>query len=164
MLVEVQPSRQPRNPSIRCGQVPRKDLRPGVAFSGVEADGLTGKRLAAARLDAHLSQRALAAELRVSVRTLQNYEAGRFVPYRHLDALSRLLGRSPAWLLYGREHDPEGLLERSRQQLLRLEENVGRLVELRDRLAHDAGQAPVGRLGRSETPTGSGPTQTSPVK
>lgn len=65
----------------------------------MEPDGLVGERIAAARLDAKLSQRTLAAELHVSVRTLQNYEAGKFVPYRHLDGLSRLLRRNPAWLL-----------------------------------------------------------------
>ena len=107
----------------------------------VEPDGLTGRRLAAARADAHLSQRALAAELGVSLRTIQNYESGKFIPYRHLDTLSRLLGRSPSWLLYGsREHDPEQLRARSRQQRRQLRENIERLVELRKRLADNAGR------------------------
>lgn len=92
--------------------------------------------MAAARRDVHLSQRALAAELGVSLRTIQNYEAGTFVPYRHLDALGRLLRRSPAWLLYGREdHDPHGLLARSRQQQAELRRNLERLRELGDQLA-----------------------------
>ena len=110
----------------------------------MEPDGLTGKRIAAARADARLSQRALAAELGVSVRTLQNYEAGKFVPYRHLDVLSRVLGRQSSWLLYGREsHDVDRLLVTSRQQRLQLEQNLARLVELRERLAANAAQAPV---------------------
>jgi transcriptional regulator with XRE-family HTH domain len=107
----------------------------------MEPDGLTGKRVASARRDVHLSQRALAAELGVSVRTVQNYEAGRFVPYRHLDTLGRLLGRSPSWLLYGRvQHGVDDLLARSRQERSRLGENLERLVELRDQLAGNAGQ------------------------
>jgi transcriptional regulator with XRE-family HTH domain len=76
----------------------------------VEPDSLTGRRLAAARRDVRLSQRALAGELRVSLRTVQNYEAGKFVPFRHLETLSRLLGRSPGWLLYGGEHEDAGRL------------------------------------------------------
>lgn len=107
--------------------------------SKVEPDGLTGKRLAAARNAVHLSQRALAAELGVSLRTVQNYEAGKFVPYRHLDALGKLLGRSPAWFLYGgEERDPEQLRARSRQQRHQLRQNVARLVALRDRLMENA--------------------------
>lgn len=61
----------------------------------METDGLTGKRLAAARKNVQLSQRSLAEALGISVRTIQNYEAGRFVPYRHLNALAMLLERSP---------------------------------------------------------------------
>lgn len=108
----------------------------------MEPDGLTGRRIASARRDAHLSQRALAAELRVSVRTLQNYEAGKIVPYRHLDALSTFLGRSPSWLLYGHEQpEVEQLLARARQQRGELEKNLERLLDLRDRLAESAGRA-----------------------
>ena len=119
----------------------------------MEVDGLTGKRIAAARVEAHLSQRALATQLRVSVRTLQNYEAGKFIPFRHLDSLSRLLGRSRFWLLYGEEqHDAHQLLARSRQQRLRLGENLERLVQLRRQLADNAGQAQGTGTGRPDAP------------
>jgi transcriptional regulator with XRE-family HTH domain len=101
----------------------------------MEPDGLTGRRIAEARGDARLSQRALAVELGVSVRTIQNYEAGRFVPYRHLDALSRLLHRPSSWLLYGLDQ-PEGdrLVLRLRQQRELLDRNLERLAALRDEL------------------------------
>jgi len=107
----------------------------------MEPDGLTGKRLASARNEIRVSQRALAAELGVSVRTIQNYEAGRFVPYRHLDKLSRLLRCTPGWLLYGSDRDVDALLARSRQERGRLQLNLERLVELRTRLADNAGRA-----------------------
>ena len=102
----------------------------------MEPDGLTGRRIASARRDAHLSQRALAAELGVSLRTVQNYESGTFIPYRHFEALSRLVRRSPAWLLQGRRSDrPDQLLARAQQQQQRLQRNLDRLVELRDQHA-----------------------------
>lgn len=117
----------------------------------MEPDGLTGKRIAAARREANLSQRALAAELQVSVRTLQNYEAGKVVPYRHLDTLSRLLGRSSAWLLYGQEHgDVDRLLVRSRQQRGRLRQNLERLVDLREQLGDNASPAGAQMIGGSD--------------
>jgi DNA-binding transcriptional regulator YiaG len=46
----------------------------------MKPDGLTGTRVSATRKEVRLSQRTLAAELGVSVRTMQNYVAGRFVP------------------------------------------------------------------------------------
>jgi transcriptional regulator with XRE-family HTH domain len=105
-------------------------------------DGLTGRRIAAARKELHLTQRVLAAELGVSLRTVQNYESGRFVPYRHLDALSRLLRRSSSWLLYGDERaDADELLARSRQQRRELRRNLERLRELSAQLV--AGGAPA---------------------
>jgi transcriptional regulator with XRE-family HTH domain len=113
------------------------------SFVAVEPDGLTGKRIAAARKDVRLSQRALADELGVSLRTLQNYEAGKFVPYRHLDVLSMLLGRHPSWLLYGHEQpDVDQLVARSRHQRDRLKTNLSRLVELRGQLHDIAGRPP----------------------
>jgi hypothetical protein len=66
---------------------------------------------------------------------VQNYEAGRFVPYRHLDALSRLLGRSPSWLLYGHEEaDADRVLTRLREQRRQLHVNLERLRELSEQL------------------------------
>jgi len=110
----------------------------------MEPDGLTGTRVAAARKEARLSQRALAAELGVSVRTMQNYEAGRFVPYRHLDALSRLLGKSSSWLLYGHEQpNTDQLLAEVRAQRKRLLLNLERLRELGDQLVDNVSRSPA---------------------
>jgi transcriptional regulator with XRE-family HTH domain len=108
----------------------------------MQADGQTGTRVAAARKEARLSQRKLAAQLGVSLRTVQNYEAGRFVPYRHLDDLGRILGRSPFWLLHGGEReDGDRLLARSRRQRDELRTNLERLVELRNQLAGNAARS-----------------------
>jgi len=74
---------------------------------GVESDSLTGARLGAARRQANLTQRELASELGVTVRTLQNYEAGRFVPYRHMHRITSLLGCTVDWLLHGEPDTPD---------------------------------------------------------
>jgi len=102
----------------------------------MQPDGQTGRRLASARKDAHLSQETLAAELGVTLRTVQNYEAGRFVPYRHLSSLTRLLGRSSSWLLYGEESPRiDELVTKSRAQRIELRQRTDRLHELLDELA-----------------------------
>lgn len=100
----------------------------------MEADGLTGVRVAGARREAGLTQRALAERLGVAIRTLQNYESGRFVPYRHLHELARLLHRSIPWLLSGAE-SPEArgpaLVGANRRQRELLASNLRRLADLR---------------------------------
>lgn len=116
----------------------------------MESDGLTGERLVSARRGVGLSQRALAAQLGVTVRTVQNYEAGRSVPYRHLDTLSRVLERPRSWLLYGHEHSELApLLASSRQERDRLKRNLERLDELRHQLADTAASAQPPRPGDS---------------
>jgi len=109
----------------------------------VEADGLTGIRLAAARKDARLTQRALATTLGVTLRTVQNYESGKIVPYRHLADLSALLGRPIGWLLTGQTQPlADDLLSASRRQRAMLTDNLERLRllsrELNDRGATQA--------------------------
>jgi PAS domain S-box-containing protein len=62
-----------------------------------------GARLARARKQAGLTQQALAESLGVTRRSIQGYEAGTVVPYKHLERLARILDRSPSWLLGGEQ-------------------------------------------------------------
>ena len=124
----------------------------------MEPAAFSGPRLAAQRRAAHLTQRKLAAELGVTVRTLQNYEAGRFVPFRHLHHLDRLLGTGAA--PPGAEPSPQ--VTRARRERARLDENrrrlssllseLGRLVAVQNESARQAatsGVAAPGVLRRS---------------
>jgi HTH-type transcriptional regulator, cell division transcriptional repressor len=101
----------------------------------MEPDGLVGARLAGARREAGLSQRALAATLGVTPRTVQNYESGKIVPYRHLASLSALLGRTASWLLTG-TGSPDGrdVVASSRRQRAMLTRNLDRQITLRREL------------------------------
>jgi PAS domain S-box-containing protein len=60
-----------------------------------------GARLAQARKQAGITQKALAESLGVTRRSIQGYEAGTVVPYKHLDRLAELLGRTHTWFLSG---------------------------------------------------------------
>jgi transcriptional regulator with XRE-family HTH domain len=62
-----------------------------------------GARLARARKQAGLTQKALAERLGVTRRSIQGYEAGSVVPYKHLDRLGELLGKTPGWFLGGEQ-------------------------------------------------------------
>jgi PAS domain S-box-containing protein len=68
-----------------------------VATIGAEI----GARLAQARKQAGLTQKALAESLGVTRRSIQGYEAGTVVPYKHFDRLGELLGRTAASFLGG---------------------------------------------------------------
>jgi transcriptional regulator with XRE-family HTH domain len=61
-----------------------------------------GRRLAQARYEAGwMTQETLAELLCVCKRSVQAYEAGRTIPYRHLPRLAEIFERSPSWFLYG---------------------------------------------------------------
>lgn len=65
-----------------------------------------GERIAQARKVRGLTQEDLAAMASFSKRSLQDYESGKTIPYRHMRELGRLLGRAPEFFLYG--EDPSG--------------------------------------------------------
>jgi PAS domain S-box-containing protein len=60
-----------------------------------------GARLAQARKQAGITQKMLGESLGVTRRSIQGYEAGSVVPYKHLDRLAELLGRTHTWFLSG---------------------------------------------------------------
>lgn len=76
-----------------------------------------GERIAQARLEAGgMTQEELAAMATFSKRSLQDYEGGVTIPYKHLKELGRLLARSPEWFLYGEESE-EGSVSRLEEKL-----------------------------------------------
>jgi transcriptional regulator with XRE-family HTH domain len=63
-----------------------------------------GARIRQARLEHDgLTQENLAAMASFSKRSLQYYEAGVTIPYKHLRELSRLLNKPEDWFLYGEQ-------------------------------------------------------------
>jgi transcriptional regulator with XRE-family HTH domain len=65
-----------------------------------------GQRIARARYEAGwMTQKTLAELLCVCKRSVQAYEAGRTIPYRHLHRLGQIFERPSSWFLYG---DPPG--------------------------------------------------------
>lgn len=73
-----------------------------------------------------MGQEDLAAISSFSKRSLQNYEAGVTIPYKHLAELSRLLRKPMEWFLYGDEATPPRL---SDDELLKHVQAVAALAE-----------------------------------
>jgi transcriptional regulator with XRE-family HTH domain len=67
-----------------------------------------GRRISEARRESGMTQADLAATLGVTVRSIQNYESGVSVPYRHLRTIEALTHKRPGWILDG---DGDGSLD-----------------------------------------------------
>jgi transcriptional regulator with XRE-family HTH domain len=78
-----------------------RSFRTFLLMAQLEAKEIGG-RIALARQLAALTQDQLAALAPFSKRSLQEYEAGNVIPYKHFRELSRLLNRPEEWFLYGR--------------------------------------------------------------
>ncbi len=92
-----------------------------------------GLRIAQARHERGLSQDELA-DLAAGFgkRSLQDYEAGVTIPYKHLRELSRLLKKPTEWFLYGDPDPPAAVaVEERLDRLESLAERI--LVEVRAR-------------------------------
>ena len=85
-----------------------------------------GARIAQARKERGLTQRELADALGITVRSVQNYEAGSIVPWRHLGRIELITRRRAGWLL--REEDG-GDLQVSLAELARVMEEHQALLQ-----------------------------------
>jgi transcriptional regulator with XRE-family HTH domain len=90
-----------------------------------EVDGrAVGRRIARARYEAGwMTQKTLAELLCVCKRSVQAYEAGRTIPYRHLERLGQIFERPSLWFLYGDRptNDGASVADRDDEIVQRLE-------------------------------------------
>lgn len=73
-----------------------------------------GRRIARARVEAGLTQKELSADLEITTRSLQGYESGAVVPYRHFERLGEVLRRDAGWFLGEGDAADEVLAEHRR--------------------------------------------------
>ena len=76
-----------------------------------------GSRIREAREEAGLYQHELADLIGISVRQLQNLEAGASKPYKHLKEIAEATNRPFAWFLHGGDEEAEELPPGAAQQL-----------------------------------------------
>ena len=81
-----------------------RNFRTFLLMQQFEAE-VIGARIKQARKEAGMTQEDLAAVCSFSKRSLQDYEYGVTIPYRHLTELALILRRSVAWFLHGAEAD-----------------------------------------------------------
>ena len=61
-----------------------------------------------------MTQKTLAELLCVCKRSVQSYEAGKTVPYRHLHRLAEIFERPASWFLYGAPEEADSVDARDR--------------------------------------------------
>jgi transcriptional regulator with XRE-family HTH domain len=92
-----------------------------------EDEGI-GRRLAQARKEAGLTQEQIADLVGVTPRSIQGYEAGKVVPYRHLKRLEEITGKPSSWFLRN-ETEPATLSAEFADRLVALVERVAAEAE-----------------------------------
>jgi transcriptional regulator with XRE-family HTH domain len=122
-----------------------------------EDAGAIGGRIARARKESGLTQEELASRVGVTARSIQGYEAGKVVPYRHLNRLAEITDRELAWFL---ESDDASALAQVAARLVTLVEEVAEearaIREVAERLERLLAAGPPASPDESPRARGSG--------
>jgi transcriptional regulator with XRE-family HTH domain len=110
-------------------------------------EGTIGRRIAQARREAGLTQEELGQLIGVTTRSVQGYEAGNVVPFRHLGKLESATGKTRGWLLYG--EDDGGSVGEVATTLAAL---VAQIAEDAERIARAAEQLERSRSRQQPAP------------
>lgn len=118
-----------------------------------DGEGTIGRRIAQARREAGLTQEELGQLIGVTTRSIQGYEAGSVIPYRHLRRLEEVTGKPRGWLLYGENGGPgdAGMIATTLAGL------VAQIAEDAERIALAAERLERTRAQRRRPRAGGGP-------
>ena len=101
-----------------------------------------------------MTQGELAAALGITTRSVQNYEAGKSIPYRHLRRIELLTHTPPGWLLAGGTRGPGALTDLAavrdtlEKQMLLIRSQLEVLTEHMEHLREQQRIAAASRNGR----------------
>jgi transcriptional regulator with XRE-family HTH domain len=116
-----------------------------------------GERIAQARKESGgMTQDELAELLNVSKRSVQDYEAGTTVPWKHFQMLEEVFKRPLGWFLHGEPDSelPEGLAQQLADAMDGLAEVVARFESIAGRLEALPGAKAPTRSGRKTRTSG----------
>ena len=102
-----------------------RTFRTFLLVSQFEARAI-GERIARARHDAGLTQEEMAELASFSKRSLQDYEAGVTIPYRHMREIGTITNKPVEWFLYGDDPEVSDLANRVDQ----VQEQLDEVLEL----------------------------------
>lgn len=108
-----------------------RNFRTFLLVSQLEAKEI-GARIRLARDEAGLTQEEVAELATFSKRSLQDYEAGNTIPYRHMQEIAGILNRHVPWFLHGDDPEPapaDGLLGEVAANVVELTDSMGEALE-----------------------------------
>jgi transcriptional regulator with XRE-family HTH domain len=108
-----------------------RNFRTFLLVSQFEARAI-GERIQRARNEVGLTQEEMTELATFSKRSLQDYEAGVTIPYRHMREIAALTGKPVEWFLYGEDPEISDLANRVDQIQEQLEEVLDLLRGPRD--------------------------------
>lgn len=91
---------------MKAAATTTRTFRSFLLMSQLEAQEI-GARIKQKRLERGMTQEELAQTASFSARSLQDYENGVTIPYKHFQELGRLLDVSHEWFMYGDEDEGE---------------------------------------------------------
>jgi len=92
-----------------------------------------GARIEQKRKERGLTQEELAEMTSFSKRSLQDYENGVTIPYKHFAEIGRLLNTPSEWFLYGpAENEPDDRISDLREEVAEIREMLARVLESRN--------------------------------
>lgn len=129
-----------------------RSFRSFLLMAQFEAKSI-GKRIQQARKEAGLTQDQLADLVDVSKRSIQDYESGVTIPYKHLHAIGLVVKRPTDWFLHG---EPEAQAAASPEELARIDARLETLeADLREmREEQSANRSLLEELARRLRPPG----------
>jgi transcriptional regulator with XRE-family HTH domain len=89
-----------RNVTQELAATNRRNFRTFLLVAQLEGKAI-GARIAQARDEAGMTQEQVADVATFSRRSLQDYEAGVTIPYKHMREIAAILGKPVEWLLHG---------------------------------------------------------------
>lgn len=90
---------------MRSAATNTRNFRSFLLMSQLQAREIGG-RIKQKRVARGMTQEELASMASFSARSLQDYENGVTIPYRHFQEIGRLLDATPEFLMYGRDDQP----------------------------------------------------------
>lgn len=91
---------------MRSAATTTRTFRTFLLMSQLQAKEI-GARIALARNERGMTQDEMGEVATFSKRSLQDYEAGHTIPWRHMREISRLLNRPTEWFLHGDEQQAD---------------------------------------------------------
>lgn len=111
-----------------------RNFRTFLLVAQLEAKAI-GARIAQARRESGMTQEQVGDVATFSKRSLQDYESGATIPYKHLREISRLLDVEVEWLLHGEREAAADDSDSVDRHLEDIEVKLDRLTAIVERLA-----------------------------